>query len=156
MSADIINIGSRERIKAAPGAVSNVEHTQKAGAGTRHTSPPPMTGVEFAMNLELLPLEEQEAIKARIASALLRQQKKRVDTDSNQRLRNQRRVIWERVEAAREYWDARYELDMAVLRAQNRKTPEGGFHPAWEGGRSQNALRQARRSDDKSTAHSGI
>jgi len=131
MSADIISIGSREHIKAAPGAVSNVEHTHKAG-GTRHTSPPPMTVVEFAMNYELLPLEEQEAIRAQIASALLQQQKKRVDTASNQHLRNQRRAIWERVEAAREYWSARYELDMAIRCSQNKGVSEGGLHPAWK------------------------
>jgi hypothetical protein len=129
MSADIISIGSRERIKAAPSAASNVEHTNKACGGARHTSPPPMTGAEFAQSYELLPLEEREAISAEITNALLQQRKKRVDTASNQSLRNQRRVIWERAEAATEYWDARERMDMAVRRAQNKGAAEGAFHP---------------------------
>jgi hypothetical protein len=132
MSADIISIGSRERIKAAPSAVSNVEHTNKAGGGTRHTSPPPMTGAEFAQSYELLPLEEREAISADLRSRHPSGTDGQTATRKNQRLRDQRRVIWERAEAATGYWDARERMNLAVRHAQNREAPEGALHPAWK------------------------
>jgi len=50
-------------------------------------------------------------------------------TGKNKRLRDKRRVIWERARSALEYWQARLQLYDAVWLVQDREAAEGALHP---------------------------
>jgi hypothetical protein len=50
-------------------------------------------------------------------------------TGENERLRKERREAWREVDAIREYWKARLEMESAIGRAQIHGLPEGDNHP---------------------------
>jgi hypothetical protein len=50
-------------------------------------------------------------------------------TAKNGRLGEKRREAWNEIDATREYWKARLEMEGAISRAQSHGLPEGNNHP---------------------------